>query len=64
MVNDDVLQHIDVESYLKRTCSYWRHLAEHNVFGDTMAIAFLANCSCFPTVSSNEHRIEHLYPFC
>ena len=46
MIDDHILQHIDIESDIKRPRAHWCHLSEHDVLCDTVAVVLLANRGC------------------
>lgn len=47
MIDDDILQHVDVEGDIERTSTHGCHLAEDDVLRDTMAIISFADCCRF-----------------
>jgi hypothetical protein len=43
MVDNGVLQHVDIQRHLERSGTHRRHLPEHHVLGNTMAVILLSN---------------------
>jgi len=47
MIHNCIFEHVDIESDVKGARSHRRHLAKHNIFCDSVAVVFFADCGRF-----------------